>query len=129
MLSQDAVLLRFLGPLEVVVAGQPVHPGGPKQRALLCYLVLHAGEPVSIAALVAAVWGDDAPDGAIRSLRTYVSNLRRLLGPAADLRGEQGTYRLDLRSVETDIDRFRAAVKEAATLETPGERSSMLGSA
>ncbi|MCJ7781776.1 MAG: winged helix-turn-helix domain-containing protein [Acidimicrobiia bacterium] len=129
MLRQDADLLRFLGPLEVVVGGRAAHPGGPKQRALLCHLVLHAGEPVSIAALVEAVWGVDAPDGAIRSLRTYVSNLRRLLGPAADLRGEQGTYRLDLRSIETDIDRFRAAVKEAATLEDPRERSTKLGTA
>ena len=129
MLSQDAVLLRFLGPLEVVVDGLTVHPGGPKQRALLCHLVLHAGEPVSIAGLVEAVWGVDAPDGAIRSLRTYVSSLRRLLGSAADLRGEQGTYRLDLRSIETDIDNFRAAVKEAATLEDPRERSNMLGAA
>lgn len=129
MLSQDAVLLRFLGPLEVVVDGQTVHPGGPKQRALLCYLVLHAGEPVSVAALVEAVWGVDAPDGAIRSLRTYVSSLRRLLGPAADLRGEQGTYRLELRSIDTDIDSFRAAVEDAAGLEDPRERSSMLGTA
>jgi predicted ATPase/DNA-binding SARP family transcriptional activator len=129
MLSQDAVLLRFLGPLEVVIDGQTVHSGGPKQRALLCHLVLHAGEPVSIARLVEAVWGNDAPDGAIGSLRTYVSNLRRLLGSAADLRGEQGTYRLELRSVETDIDRFRTAVKEASTLDVPQERSTGLGSA
>lgn len=129
MLSQDSVLLRFLGPLEVVTGEQTVHPGGPKQRALLCYLVLHAGEPVSIAALVGAVWGDDAPDGAVRSLRTYVSNLRRMLGPAADLRGEQGTYRLEIRSIETDIDRFRAAVKKASALEAPHERSTALATA
>jgi predicted ATPase/DNA-binding SARP family transcriptional activator len=92
-------------------------------------LVLHAGEPVSIAALVEAVWSVDAPDGSIRSLRTYVSSLRRLLGPAAVLRGEQGTYRLDLRSIDTDIDSFRAAVREAGTRENPRERSNMFGAA
>jgi predicted ATPase/DNA-binding SARP family transcriptional activator len=129
MVSQDGVLLRFLGPLEVVVGGQTVHSGGPKQRALLCYLGLHSGEPVSIATLIEVVWGDDAPDGAIRSLRTYVSSLRRLLGPAVDLRGEQGTYRLDLRSIEIDIDSFRAAVREAGTREDPRERSHMFGTA
>ena len=129
MLSQHAVILRFLGPLEVVVDGQAVHPGGPKQRALLCHLVLHAGKPVSIAALIEAVWGDDAPDGAIRSLRTYVSNLRRLLGSAADLKAEQGTYHLDIRSIETDIHEFRAAVEEASTLANPRERSDILGTA
>ncbi len=128
-MTQYAATLRFLGPLEVMVDGQAVHPGGPKQRALLCYLVLHASEPISLAALVEAVWGDDAPDGTIRSLRTYASNLRRLLGPASDLKGERGTYCLDLLSVETDIDEFRAVAKEAAGLEDPHERSKMFGAA
>ncbi|MDP3983794.1 MAG: hypothetical protein Q8Q52_02155 [Acidimicrobiia bacterium] len=64
MVSRDVVLLRFLGPLEVMVDGRAANPGGPKQRALLCHLVLHAGEPISVAALAEAVWGHDAPDGA-----------------------------------------------------------------
>lgn len=129
MLIRDSVLLRFLGQLEVVVDGQKVHAGGAKQRALLCYLVLHAGEPVSVASLVEAVWGDDAPGGAVRSLRTYASNLRRLLGSAAHLTGEQGAYRLDLLSVDTDIDAFRTAVGQAVTLDSAEERSTALGSA
>ena len=129
MPTQSAVALRFLGPLEVIVDGEAVHPGGPKQRALLCYLVLHAGEPVGISSLVEAVWEDDAPGGAIRSLRTYVSNIRRLLGPAVDLRGEQRTYRLDPISMETDIDGFRTAVGEAASLQDPRDRSRMLAAA
>jgi DNA-binding SARP family transcriptional activator len=112
MVTRNAVLLRLLGPLEVVIDGRAVHPGGPKQRALLCYLVLHAGEPISVATLVEAVWGEDASGGAVRSLRTYASNLRRLLGPAADLKGERGAYRLDLLSIETDIDEFRAMTGE-----------------
>jgi DNA-binding SARP family transcriptional activator len=129
MVTRNAVLLRLLGPLEVVIDGRAVHPGGPKQRALLCYLVLHAGEPISVATLVEAVWGEDASGGAVRSLRTYASNLRRLLGPAADLKGERGAYRLDLLSIESDIDEFRAMTGEAASLEDPQERSRMLGAA
>lgn len=129
MVSRGAVSLRLLGKLDVSVNGQSVHPGGPKQRALLCYLVLHAGEPVSIAALIAAVWGEDAPDEAIRSVRTYVSNLRRLLGSAVDLRGEQGTYQLDVRTIATDVDRFRTMVADAATLQDPSDRSCALRAA
>ena len=129
MKRQDAVLLRFLGPFELVIGGQTVHPGGPKQRALLCYLALHAGEPVSIPALVELVWGGDAPDGAIRSLRTYVSSLRRLLGFSAEFHGEQGTYRFDLGSITTDIDQFRAAVESVGSLEDPDARSTMLAAA
>jgi predicted ATPase/DNA-binding SARP family transcriptional activator len=124
--AQSTVVLRLLGPFEVAVDGAIVDCGGPKQRSLLAYLVLHDGEPVNLDTLVRAVWGDDAPDGAVRSLRTYISNVRRLLGPAVELRGERGTYRLDLRSGETDVERFRMAVKEAATVEDPRDRSRIL---
>lgn len=108
-------VLRMLGSLEITVDGQEVHPGGPKQRALLCFLVLNAGQPVTNSTLIEAVWGPDAPDGAIRSLRTYVSSLRRLLGSTADLIGNQGTYRLIPRSLETDVDRFRTSVRGVRT--------------
>lgn len=129
MQSESADILRFLGPLELVVNGHQVDPGGPKQRALLAYLVLRAGEPVTIARLVEAVWGDDAPEGAIRSLRTYVSNLRRLLGSTVEMRGEQGTYCLVLRSIETDIGQFRRAVRKADDVEDPHQSSTILEAA
>lgn len=109
--NQD--ILRLLGPLELVVGGKRVDPGGPNQRALLAYLVLRDGEPVAIPTIVDAVWGDGAPEGAVRSLRTYVSNLRRLLGSAVEIRGEQGTYRLTLHSLETDIELFRRGVTDS----------------
>jgi len=122
-------MLRLLGPLELVLDGSPVAPGGQKQRALLAYLVLHDGEPVSIGSLVEAVWGHDAPDGAVRSLRTYVSNLRGLLGPSVDLKGEQGAYSLTLRSIETDVDHFRQRVTEAGSAEGAHEIRAILESA
>ena len=114
-------MLRLLGSLELVVDGSQVALGGVKQRSLLSYLVLRAGEPVSIGSLVEAVWGDDAPDGAVRSLRTYVSNLRGLLGSNADLKGEHGAYRLTLRTLDTDLDLFRRRVVEANTAHSPHE--------
>ncbi len=109
--------------------GRRVDPGGPKQRALLAYLVMRAGEPVGIDRLIETVWGDRAPDGAIRSVRTYVSNLRRLFGSAVDVRGEQGTYRLELRSVETDVDLFRQAVRQADEVFDPIAGSAILQAA
>jgi predicted ATPase/DNA-binding SARP family transcriptional activator len=125
---KSADILRLLGPLELVVGGRRIDLGGPKQRALLAYLVLRADEPVSIPTLVEAVWGVDAPEGAVRSLRTYVSNLRGLLGPAVELKGEQGTYRLELR-METDIERFRRAVSRANEVADPHDRSEILETA
>ncbi|MDK1018523.1 MAG: BTAD domain-containing putative transcriptional regulator [Actinomycetota bacterium] len=126
MESQSGVAFRLLGPLEVVVDGQTVDPGGPKQRALLAYLVLHLGVPVSTGTLIEAVWGDGPPDGALRSLRTYVSNLRRLLGSGVELRGEQATYRLDFRAIEIDVDHFRSMVDDAADVQDRRERAEML---
>ncbi|MFV1999281.1 MAG: BTAD domain-containing putative transcriptional regulator [Acidimicrobiia bacterium] len=122
-------ILRFLGPLELVIDGTVVDPGGPNQRALLAYLVLRQGEPVAIPTIVGAVWGDGAPNGAVRSLRTYVSNLRRLLGSTAEIRGEQGTYRLTLHSLETDIDVFRRDVARAGDVDEPNEVAGTLTSA
>jgi predicted ATPase/DNA-binding SARP family transcriptional activator len=125
-MSNDLVRFQLLGPFGGSIGGRSIQLGGPKQRALLCYLVLHAGEPVSNATLIDAVWGDEAPDGAIRSVRTYVSNLRRLFGDAVRLRGEHGAYRIDRRSIETDVEDFRAAVKSAAETSNAAERSRML---
>lgn len=129
MTFENEGILRMLGSLELEIDGAPVDPGGPKQRALLSYLVLHEGEPVSLAALVEAVWGDGAPDGSIRSLRTYASNLRRLLGGAARISGEQGAYRLDMVSLETDVETFRRRVREASEVAEPKQRSLSLESA
>src|SRR4051794_25011786 len=50
---------RVLGPLEVRSERGVVHLGGPKPRAVLAVLLLHANEPVSSARLVEAVWGED----------------------------------------------------------------------
>ena len=129
MQDNNADVLRLLGPLELMLDGQHVDLGGPKQRALFAYLALHAGEPVSIDTLIEAVWGAVAPDGAIRSLRTYVSNLRGLLGSAVEVKGEQGTYRLQFPSVETDMDAFRRTVRLATEIEDPHESSVMLAAA
>jgi DNA-binding SARP family transcriptional activator len=66
-----------LGPLQVVVDGEVLALGGPKQRTVLALLALRLGRPVSVSPLVDAVWEDGSHDGAVRSLRTYVSNIRR----------------------------------------------------
>ena len=52
---------RILGPLEVLDGQRPVSVNGPKPRAMLAVLLLHAGEPVSAERLAVALWGEDAP--------------------------------------------------------------------
>src|SRR5690349_2206586 len=81
---------RILGPLEVVNDAGLVAPGGPLPRALLAMLLLHANQPVPVSRLTAALWGEDAPASAGRTLQVYVSRLRKavddrdrlVIGPA-----------------------------------------------
>ena len=71
---------RILGPLEVISDSGPVRLGGPKQRALLTVLLLNANESVSAERLALALWGEEAPAGATRTVHVHVSRLRRTLG-------------------------------------------------
>src|SRR5919201_1869665 len=71
---------RILGPLEVVDDGRAVDLGGPKQRALLALLLLHANEVVSPDVLADALWEGQPPPAAAKTLQAYVSRLRKALG-------------------------------------------------
>jgi hypothetical protein len=63
------VEFRILGPVEVLDAqGRRLALGGPKQRALLAVLLLHAGEVVGVEWLVDELWGEDPPEGAVQQL-------------------------------------------------------------
>ena len=75
--------VRVLGPLLVERDGVSWAPEVPKVRALLAVLALRVGTPVSVDELVAALWGDDPPTSAAKTLQGHVSTVRRLLGPAA----------------------------------------------
>ncbi|HWC83793.1 MAG TPA: BTAD domain-containing putative transcriptional regulator [Pseudonocardiaceae bacterium] len=76
---------RVLGPLEVTADGQVLDLGGPRLRALVALLTANLGQVVSVTVLVDELWGEQAPGDARRTARTYVSRLRRVLGPAAEL--------------------------------------------
>ena len=107
------VEFAVLGPLEVRRDGAVLDLGGPKQRAVLAFLLTHPGEPVSLDRLIDELWGDDAPPKATASLQAYVSNLRRVLepdraprAPARILVSRPPGYALDLRSDALDAARF-----------------------
>ena len=75
-----AMEFGILGPLEVRADGRAVALGGAKPRALLAVLPLHANEPVSAERLAVALWGEDAPPSAVKTVQVYVSRLRKALG-------------------------------------------------
>src|SRR3712207_8948704 len=73
---------RILGPLEVRGEGGPLALGGTKPRAVLAVLLVHANEPVSAEQMAVALWGQDAPAGAVKTVQVHVSRLRKALGDA-----------------------------------------------
>lgn len=103
--------MRFvvLGPVAAFDGEREVPLGGPRQRAVLALLLVEPGRALPPERLVEKIWGDEA-DGALASLYTYVSNLRRLLGADRIRRGPAG-YFLDLADGdEVDSLEFGAAV-------------------
>ena len=96
---------RVLGPIDVRRDGRSLALGGPKQRALLAFLLLQANEPVSRDRLINALWGAQASTGAGQSLDSYVSRLRKLLGPDRLVRQPAG-YVLRVEPGELDLARF-----------------------
>ncbi len=106
------VQFRVLGPLEVDAGDGPMPLGGPKQRAVLASLLVHANRVVTVDALIGDVWGEDAPDTARHILHTYISSLRKTLGDRR-LQGRPPGYLLVVEPAEIDADRFDALVSEA----------------
>jgi YVTN family beta-propeller protein len=114
--------VSVLGPLEVRTDGAPVALGGPKQRALLALLVLHANEVLSRDRLVEGLWGERAPATALRSLDSYISRLRTLLGTDRIERRAPG-YAFRLEPGELDLERFEALFEQGRAAAAAGDAS------
>jgi YVTN family beta-propeller protein len=102
---------RLLGPVEAVIGGRPVALGGAKQRALLAALLLDANEVVSTGRLTEALWGEDAPASAAKSLQVHVSRLRHELAERLVTRAPG--YVLQVAPEEVDLLQFERLVEEA----------------
>ena len=96
---------RILGPLEVFSDGQPCAIAGAKERAVLAYLLLHAGKAVPADRLIDELWGDEPPESARNSLQVRVSGLRRALGRDRIASSPAG-YLVRIEHGELDLSRF-----------------------
>jgi ABC-type transport system substrate-binding protein/DNA-binding SARP family transcriptional activator/streptogramin lyase len=105
------VQFAILGPVEARMDGSALQLGGPKPRALLAMLLLDANEPVSRDRLIEGLWGDDPPPSADQTLDSYVSRLRRVLGPDRVVRRPPG-YLLVVEPGELDLERFERLVED-----------------
>ncbi len=112
---------RVLGTVGIVRDGEVRSPGGAKERAILGALLVDPGRPVSVDALLDALWEDAPRDAAARSLSVRIARLRAFLepdrvagaAPAVLVRDAAG-YRLAIEPEQVDAGRFEAAVRRAA---------------
>lgn len=119
---------RVLGPLTVLVNGAPVDLTSGKQRALLGLLALRAGQVLSVDRIVDDLWGERPPVTARHALQVHVSNLRKVLGPAAPATQRPG-YVLRVPPESCDAARFEvlaAAGRQALRQGRPREAATSL---
>ncbi|WP_409467290.1 BTAD domain-containing putative transcriptional regulator [Streptomyces sp. HC307] len=77
------VAFGLLGPVAAWDAeGEPVALGAPRHREVLGRLLVARGRVVPVDRLVADLWEDAVPAGAVGAVRTFVAALRRALEPA-----------------------------------------------
>ena len=94
-------------------------------------LALNPGRVVPVDSLIAALWGDDPPSAARKTLQTYVWNLRQSLG-AGVIATEPPGYVLCIAPGDVDVGRFRALVRDgeaAMSFGDPARASAVLGEA
>jgi DNA-binding SARP family transcriptional activator/tetratricopeptide (TPR) repeat protein len=121
---------RILGSFEVLGTHGAIDLRGAKRRGLLAYLVVHAGQPVSVDRLVEELWGERGSKGAARTVQTYVSQLRKLLrGSEATLRTRPGGYVLEVDRADVDAYRFERAVAAVSAEPDPAGRLSTVDDA
>jgi predicted ATPase/DNA-binding SARP family transcriptional activator len=117
------VQIAILGPLEVRDGDAEIDVAGSRLRSLLIRLALDAGRPVSTAALVDAVWGEQPPAEAANALQSLVSRLRRALGGATTVGQSPTGYRLAIEPGDVDATRFEQLAREGAAALRMGKQN------
>ncbi len=107
---RSVVRISLLGPLQVDGELGTVVLSAAKDRSLLSMLALNPGSIVPTDALIAALWGDEPPSAARKTLQTYVWNLRQAFGGDLIVTEPSG-YALCVAPDDVDVGRFRALVR------------------
>ena len=115
--------MRFMGPFQVALDGNPVDGfKSDKARALLAYLAVEAGRPHSRQTLAGLLWPDWPEQAAHTSLRSALSNLRKIIGDSCTsplfLSITRETIQFNSASdYWLDVTAFRAALAEDRLLQ------------
>jgi predicted ATPase/DNA-binding SARP family transcriptional activator len=119
----DVQIRLFGGVAAATDDGEPVDVGPAKCQAVLAVLALSPGSAVPVSRIVRLVWGEDPPRTADKTLQSYVTRLRKGLGPDSIVRTGVA-YRLDVTAASVDVVRFQRLLgvddTEAALAEWTG---------
>lgn len=118
--NAPAISVRLFGTFEIRTDGAVLTAadmGGCKPRHILEILLLNLGTPVSKTRLVELLWGPRASSGAVATLESYISGIRRAIQPGntktGPLRTANSGYVLDPQLVELDLTEFQQLVLAA----------------
>jgi len=98
--------IRLLGPVDVVVGGQPLPLGSGLVRTMLAALAVRAGQVLPAELLIEAMWGAATPRTASHALHVHASTLRKLVPDDLPIVGRPGGYVLQVGPGQLDTDRF-----------------------
>ena len=115
------MLIRLLGPVDVMADDGPRPVRGLRRKAVLATLALHAGGVVSTGLLAEVVWGEDAPATAVNTLQSHVSYLRTVLGDKAAIRARPPGYLLDLGGDHSDVQVAERLLRQGTHLADPAQ--------
>jgi len=109
----ETIEVRVIGPVEVSEWRHP--PERAVVVELACYLALHPHRPIPGDELRLAIWPDDVREASAKSLRTYMSLLRKAIGSEHFPVGSAAGYKFS-DTVVSDWTRFNSLARPAATL-------------
>lgn len=111
-----AVAVRLLGGVSVTGPAGPARLVGARQRTICAALALRVGTVVARTRLIDAVWGDDPPPTADKTLNSHIARLRQALAAAGlpdALTTQAPGYVLRLTPEDVDARRFEDEVRLA----------------
>lgn len=118
---------KVLGALETVDdVGDPVSVRGARRRALLIRLLIDANRVVGTDTLVEDVWNGKPPAGAVGTLQSHVSLLRRLVG--SRLVSQPPGYVVEVDHSELDALAFEHGVDAGRVLLEQGHADQAVSS-
>jgi DNA-binding SARP family transcriptional activator len=115
-----ALDFRLLGPFEVFSDDGALRLGGPRQRAVLALLAIHAGDVVSTDRIADEIWSGNPPQSAVPTIHAYISRLRGVLQESCSsdiaeiVKRQDPGYILRVPRDAIDANRFEEEVARAS---------------